>query len=552
MLTELVIRDFALIAELHLELPQGLVVLTGETGAGKSIILDALGLATGARADTAMVRHGAEKAEVSARFDIGKVPAAHKWLKESDIDDDGEVLIRRVVTSEGRSRAYVNGTPCPIGRLAELGSSLLEIHGQHEHYRLADEEIQKNLLDAWGKISVQEVVNAHAAWREARQDLESLRSDGVLSEAEADLIRYQVEELTAIDDDARNIEQLHEQHKVQAAAQELASVCESAAETLEESAPELLSDLDNKLQRAARIDSRLTEVQEMIQTALLHIQESATAMNRYRSDLELDAQSVDDLERRLEAVHDQARKHRLEPDQLPGRLAELSARLDRADRAEGEEARLADRLERAQETYASASAQLSDRRSAAARTFEKAVRGNLMGLGMDQSRFEVQIVHDAGMPFSESGQDRVEFRFSANAGQPPRSMSRVASGGELSRIGLALRVALSDQARTPTMIFDEVDAGVGGAVAQLVGEKLRTVARQCQVFSVTHLPQVAACGHHHLRVSKRVVDGNTQTDVLRLNDQQRVEEIARMVGGKQITDQSRSHAAELIRSGQQA
>ena len=552
MLTELTIRDFAIIDRLHLELASGMTVLTGETGAGKSIILDALKLATGERADTMMIRHGADRAEVVARFDLGADGPVARLLVDMGLDADGELLLRRVVTADGRSRAYVNDTPCAVGRLKEIGDHLLEIHGQHEHYRLLQAQAQVEAVDAAGGHGQQlkTLAQAFVDWRQARDRLAALRSEATLSPAEQDLMRFQVEELEPWVAQATDIETLHERHRRLASARELIETCNSAVQTLSDENGERLADVLQQLRRAADIDADLGEARDLIDSAMIQVEEAVQSLNRYLRDLEEEGDdSLSTLENTLSRIHELARKHRVEPEALADRLAELVERLQRAESAESTELKLDRELKAAEQGYVAAADRVHQLRRQSGDRLAARVTELMHQLGMAGGRFEVAVDCDPEAPFTAHGRDRVEFRVTTNAGQPPRPMARVASGGELSRIGLAIKVALADDQAAGTMVFDEVDSGVGGAVAEIVGARLRSLAGPArQVFCVTHLPQVASCAHHHLRVEKRADGEHTVTAVRMLADRQRVEEVARMLGGREITDRTLAHAEEMLES----
>lgn len=540
MLTELFIRDLAIIETLRLDFAAGLTVLTGETGAGKSILLDALKLATGARADSTLIRHGADQAEVVARFEVDGA------LFPEAID--GELLLRRVLARDGRSRAYVNDAPCAIGRLRALGEGLLEIHGQHEHYRLTRSDAQLELLD----LAVDDpelrrsVADLAQAWQRANEQLAALRRDATLSPAERELIAYQVAELAPEVDAAQRIEALHADHRRLASREELVALVEEAREALGEQIDAALVALEQRLARGARLDPALEEGRQLVEAALISVQEAAQALNGYQRDLDDGPGTLAELERQLERLHDLARKHRVDVADLPAEHARLEQRLAQAAGAEAQEGELAAERERLAHRWAERAATLSARRTAAAAFLSTAVTDLMHALGMQQGRFRIAVETNETLAPRPSGRDQVVFEVTANAGQPLQPLARVASGGELARIGLALRVALAIDGGPGTLVFDEVDSGVGGRVAAIVGNQLRALSEGRQVLCVTHLPQVASRGHQHSRVEKRTSDGRTRTCVAPLDGAARVDEIARMLGGLEITDRTREHARELL------
>ncbi len=553
MLTALSIRNFALIDELDLEFDRGLSVFTGETGAGKSILIDALQLALGERASATTVRQ--RRCEISAEFDLADRADLGRWLAERDLDADGELLLRRVVTAEGRSRAYINGAPVPVQKLRRLGSMLVEVHGQHEHQALVRPAEQLRLLDAY-LARPEELAALGAvfeAWKTAGAKLEGLRARAGLDPAELDLLRYQVEELERCAVPADELERLNdEQRRLAGMGDLIAAVGESLELTEGEDDPDngacaRIAAAIRRLESAARLDPKLAEPLELLQAAQIQAQEAAAALNRYRQGLELDPQRLSQVEEQLADIYRLARKHRVEPQELTGQLATLGERLTDALEFEQRDEQYRAELEALETDYRRQAAALSRARQTGGARLSKEVTGLMDQLGMRGGRFEVTLAHDPdGVP-RRSGLDEIGFKVTANPGTAPAPLGQIASGGELSRICLALKVTLSEVDRPVTMIFDEVDAGVGGATAQIVGEKLRAVAAATQVFCVTHLPQVAACAQAHFRVEKKKSKGETTTGATRLDDGERVAELARMLGGVKITEQTRAHAAEMLR-----
>ncbi len=552
MLTALHIRDFAIIEEVALNLSTGLTVLTGETGAGKSILVDALEQVLGGRGDAGQIRHGAERAEIAAAFAIDRRPEAAAWLRDQALDeDDSECHLRRVIQADGRSRGFINGRPVPMQSLRDLGGYLVEIHGQHEHQSLLSRAHQLALLDAYGghDAELAAVGKACGVCRELEEALEALPGAGEQSTEQLEYLRHQVGELEKLDLSAEEIEKLEAEQRRLAHARELMDGCQRAAASLDGDADDAiahrLARVRHDLESLSAMDERLREPLELLESALIQVQEGGGALNHYLADLELDPDRLAQVEERLGTAHDLARKHRVTMEELPGTLDQLRGRLEELEGADERRARLEQDLDGARRRYGEAATKLSECRNRSAAALEKAVTGLMASLGMKGGRFALELTSDTGR-VSPNGTDAAEMQVSTNPGQPPRPLRRVASGGELSRIALAIQVATVDSSGARTLIFDEVDAGVGGAVAEIVGKELRRVGTAGQALCVTHLPQVAAQGHHHLHVSKTAEHGSTRTRVTELTGKARTEEIARMLGGVKITDTTTAHAREML------
>ncbi len=551
MLTFLQIRDFALVEQVELELGPGLTVLTGETGAGKSMLVDALGLVLGDRAEPRQIRAGCERAEVTAEFSVDGQAAVRRWLAARDLDD-GQCLVRRVLVRAGRSRAFVNGTPVTQQDLKELGERLADIHGQHEHQSLLRAGSQRRMLDAWGRHTdcAAEVAAAHRAWRDAEAAHAALARDQARDGERRALLRFQLDELTALDPRADEYAGLGEEHRVLAHADELlgalGALCDDLYEADDGSIHDRLGRAVRELGELQRLDPALAEHTEALDEALIRVREAASGLRHRVERIELDPQRLAQVERRLEALHGAARKYRVEPDELPALRQRLTTELGDDEDPDARLARLAAAAQAAGQTYADAAEQLSAHRAKAAKALAKVVTASLQELAMPGGRFvvELQPVDDPGG--SAGGNERVQFLVSANPGQPPQPLARVASGGELSRISLAIQAATAASVDVPTLVYDEVDVGIGGRVAEIVGRLLRDLAGQRQVFCITHLPQVAAQAHGHLQVQKTRRKDTTATAVATLDREARVEELARMLGGLEITAQTRAHAEEMI------
>ncbi len=556
MLTHIQIRNFAIVDALTLELQAGLTVLTGETGAGKSILLDALGLALGDRADSGVVRQGCERAEITVSFDIAALPEAAAWLAQRELDADGECIIRRTVSGGGGSRAYINGQPSPVQSLRELGEMLVDLHGQHEHQSLLRRDVQRQLLDDFaghGDLAAQ-VARAHHRWRELREELERLRTAGAEREARLELLRFQVGELEKAAPEAGEWAALEQEHGRLANGARLLQTGERALGLLYESdeaaVAALLSRVGADLEDLTELDASLNGVVEMLASATIQVKEAAGDLRHYLDGLELDPERLALVEERISTLHELARKHHIAPDSLAALLPELSTELEALESADSRSGRLQDDIEAAAAAYQKLAKKLGSGRRKAAAALSKAVTERMQELGMAGGRFEVALHALDEDSYSLTGLERPEFTVTANAGQPLRPLAKVASGGELSRISLAIQVVGAQNTRIPSLVFDEVDVGIGGAVAEIVGRLLRELGERRQVLCVTHLPQVAALGHHHLQVSKRSEAANTLTRIQRLTAEERTDEIARMLGGLKITDQTLSHAREMIERAQ--
>ncbi len=555
MLTRLTIRAIAIVDELELDLAAGMTAITGETGAGKSIMVDALGLLLGDRAEPGVVRPGAGRAEIAATFDLAAQPRARAWLAGRDLDGDVEEChLRRVIGADGRSRGYINGSPQPLAALREAGELLVDIHGQHAHQSLLRREVQRQLLDEQAGVDalLGEVDAAFRHRAELARRLETLRRSGAEREERLELLRYQAGELRALGLEPGEVESLEEEHRRLAHAGQILAACQQALGWLYEgeevSAQALLGHCAQELGALVDLDPALGETLELVDAALIQVREAGDALRRHASGLELDPARLEWVERRLGDIQDLARKHRSKPTALPGVLSALEAELAALEGGEQDLARLEAELAQAEAAYGKAAAALSARRREAALRLGEAVSTAMQGLGMGGGRLEVR-VEPLERPAAH-GTDAVEFLVSANPGQPLRPLARVASGGELSRISLAIQVLAAHGTGVPTLIFDEVDSGIGGGVAEMVGRQLRTLGGARQVLCVTHLPQVAAQAHHHLQVSKHTDGQTTRTGVTPLDHHRRVEEIARMLGGVELTDNTLAHAEEMVSAGQ--
>ncbi len=551
MLTQLLIRDLAIVTTLELELHSGLTAMTGETGAGKSILIDALGLALGERADNGMIRAGSERAEVTAVFDISSQASVCAWLREQELDEGEECILRRSLNREGRSRAYINGRPVPLQQLQALGGLLVEIHGQHAHQSLLKSSHQRHLLDAYGgHLDLARETAAHyKAYLKHRKELDELAAAAADRASRLDLLQYQHNELTALDLSPEEITRIDQEQRRLSHLDQLRQQCSEIVNGLDEREPSLrslLSRYGDQLGEMQRLDESLNEPREMLEGALIQVDESLAFLQGYLSDLEVDPAALQAVEERLEAIQDAARKYRVSAQELPQRLSDIEQELNQLEHADIELAALERQTAEHYDDYAAAATQLSKARKKAAKRLAEEISQAMQGLGMQGGIFSVALSPLAQDKAGASGLEAVEFQVSANPGMPLQPLSRVASGGELSRISLAIQVSTIRYGETPTLVFDEVDVGIGGGVAEIVGQMLRTLGGSRQILCVTHLPQVAAQAMHHLQVSKSSSKDATRTRIAPLEDEQRIEEIARMLGGVKITDQTLAHAREMV------
>lgn len=552
MLVHLSVQNYAIVEHLDLELERGMTVVTGETGAGKSIMLDALGLALGDRADSGVVRPGADKADILASFDLDDIPSAREWLQERDLEGDGPCILRRVITAEGRSRGYINGTPCPQSDLKALGERLIDIHSQHEHQSLLKPDTHRRLLDEYSGSQelARQVQLAAQRWRQTRQSLERLSSSSDEQRARHQLLSYQLEELENLALGENELDQLEHEHKTLTNSEQLLGACRQVIELCGESdAGNVLSALTSSLQRLTAFrqpPAALAEAVTLLGSAQIQVEEAMGELNRFVDHFDADPERLQALEERLDAIYTLARKHRVQPFELPGlqqRLLEELENLNADDEAIG---RLEEELASYKRHYDEKAEQLSVERQAAAQRLAAAVEAEIQRLGMPGGRLGIDLKpasNDEPQPY---GREQIEFLVSANPGQPLRPLSKVASGGELSRISLAIQVITAQTSRVPTLVFDEVDVGIGGPTAEIVGQLLRRLGERGQVLTVTHLPQVAAQGHHHLFVHKARGTSETRTAVSTLDEAGRIEEIARMLGGVDLTEQSLAHARQMV------
>ena len=545
MLTDLSIRDYAIVQRLDIELHDGMTCVTGETGAGKSIMLDALGLCIGDRADARAVRAGANRAEISALFSVEHLPLAQAWLERAALLEGHECLIRRTVTSDGRSRAFINGSPATLAQCSELGELLVDIHSQHAHQSLLRRAVQRELLDEFSEIG--EEANGVAAEADAiralKQELIALASSSKELEERRDLLNYQIEELLELSFTEGELESLESEQTLLSNANWIRETVHEVSEHCAQLGDQLRSSVTALSDE--RLGAKIDESREMVASSQIQLEEAASELRRYLDRIELDPQKLQEVEKRLDAAYTLARKHRIKPEALATHLTVLSDELEGLEQGNQRLDELELEIGKRELAWLNAAQALSNKRAVGAKALAERAMELLAQLAMERCTLEVGFIPIEADKLDPRGLEEIEIWIATNPGSKPGPLNKVASGGELSRISLALQVAVSDMATAPTMIFDEVDVGVGGAVADVVGKLLRRLSSNVQVLCVTHLPQVAAKGHSHIQVSKA---GNevVTTSLSYLSGDARVEELSRMLGGAVVTEATRENARELL------
>jgi len=550
MLDSIQIENFAIIDSLQLEFDSGMSALTGETGAGKSILLDAIKLVAGDRAEADSIREGCERAQISVSFNLDDAPAVHEWLADSEMNADGECVVRRVLHANGRSKAFINGFSATLAQLRTLCDMLIDIHGQHEHQSLQVPSVQRQLLDAFigERNLLDEVRLKFEIYQALEQHLQQAQSGSQEREQRIDLLGLYCSELNQLALAEDEFEALQAEYRRLSNAdtiiEQTGQVLELLYESEEQNIQSVLGLCEQRLGELVENDRKLLDIHELVSAALIQVQEASSELRNYRTGIELDTARLETINDRIASIQNLARKHRVEIAALPALCSELNRELELLQGDDFDAEKIQAELAGAREDYMFSAGELSLKRQQTAAGISEQVTQVMQQLGMEGGKFIIDIE-----PHQEPGKhgfDGVRYLVSANPGQTPKPLSRVASGGELSRISLAIQVIMSESSMIPTLIFDEVDSGVGGGVAEIVGKKLRLLGRDRQVFCVTHLPQVASRAHHHYRVSKVNEHNQTATRVFALNPEERLEEVARMLGGVTITAQTRAHASEML------
>lgn len=552
MLQELRIQNLALIEKLELVFQPGFTTLTGETGAGKSILLDALGLALGERADSGLVRHGTPKADVIAQFEVAQLPHVMSWLEEQELEAETQCLMRRTVTAEGRSKAYINGYPATANQLKTLGAMLIDIHGQHEHQNLLSANQQIHLLDAYANHAnlLADTKLSYQHWQQLQKQLLQLEEEQADFQSRLELLSFQKNEFEELKPAEGEFESLSEEQNQLSHANEIKQACEQAYAHLEEEqgAVDAINHAIHALSEIVDFNPSLQTTIEQLNSSLIEIQEAASEVHRTAEHIELDPEQLNEVEERLAKLFGMAKKYNLEAEELVEKHQQILSELERLENSDESLEQLKQEVNSAAQDFTHKALKLTQSREKAARKLSKIVTQGMQTLGMENGQFDISITQNETV--NALGRDKVQFLVTANKGQPLQPLSKVASGGELSRISLAIQVATSEVASLPTMIFDEVDVGIGGGIAEVVGEKMQQLGASKQIFSITHLPQVASHGHQHLFIQKQTKGNVTSTSVTALNDNERVEELARMLGGKELTEQTRTHAKEMLQTAQ--
>ncbi|MCM2131491.1 DNA repair protein RecN [Larsenimonas rhizosphaerae] len=553
MLSQLSIRHYAIVEHLELEFHQGMTAITGETGAGKSILLGALSLCLGERADAGSIRHGAAQADISARFDIRELPAAAAWLAERNLDTE-DCLLRRVVTASGRSKAWINGSASTAADLKALSELLIEVHGQHAHHSLLREETHLHLVDelADHQAEVTELRQMYRQWQALRRDIRHRRDNGAERDARSQLLRYQVDELDQLALADGELAQLESEQTELAHADQLLQTAQSAIDDCAMEDRGALSRLASAVQQLGSLPTeqqqRFKSALAMMEDARIQLEEAVSELSWHHAHIDLDPSRLQLVEERLGSVHGIARKHYIAPEELVALHQRLADELEQLEGGDDTIAALEEQAEALRHQWRELAGSISARRMESARIMAERVQEQLRFLGMEKARFTVEVVpRETPQP---EGLDQIQFMMSANPGQPSRPLHKVASGGELSRISLAIQVVTAQLSPTSTLVFDEVDVGISGATAEIVGQLLQQLGHGGQVLCVTHLPQVAAQAHQHLHIEKQTGDSDTRTSMLILDHKGRVKELARMLGGIHLSPQTLAHAREMLKSGQ--
>ena len=551
MLAHLSVNNFAIVKSLQLELSKGMTTITGETGAGKSIAIDALSLCLGGRADASMVRQGEEKTEVSAAFTLEDNINATRWLEDNDLLDGNDCILRRVISKEGRSRAFINGSPVPLSQLKSLGQLLINIHGQHAHHQLMKGDHQMAMLDQYaghGNL-LENTRNAYQVWRQADNHLKRLKENSAANLAQKQLLEYQIKELNELSLDEGEYEQLEQEHKRLSNSGELATICQQAIELIYEgeevNALGILQSANHSLVQLADLDNTLTQLPDMLSEAIIQIEEANRELRSYMDNIDVDPARMNYVEERFSKVMSMARKHHVLPSELYQHHQDLLNQIADLDCSDEKLDELHQGVEEAYQGFAKSAEKLSKSRCRYAKELNKLISTSMHELSMEKAQFCIQVDKQDTHP-SPLGINTVCFLVSTNPGQPLEPIAKVASGGELSRISLAIQVITAQKVDTPSLIFDEVDVGISGPTAAVVGKMLRKLGESTQVLCVTHLPQVAGCGHHQLFVAKHTKAGKTETQMCALDNEQRISELARLLGGSEITESTIANAKELL------
>jgi len=551
MLAQLTISNFAIVRELEIDFQRGMTAITGETGAGKSIAIDALGLCLGGRAEADMVRQGAARADICARFSLKDTPPAQRWLIENQLDDGNECLLRRVISSDGRSRGFINGTAVPLSQLRELGQTLIQIHGQHAHQLLLKPEHQKALLDAYAgePLLMQNMARHYRQWHQSCRTLAQHQQQSQEREARRELLQYQLKELNEFAPVSGEYEQIDDEYKRLANSGQLLSTSQQTllmlADGEENNLQSQLYTARQLMTELTEMDDKLSSVSAMLEEAAIQISEASDELRHYCDRLDLDPNRLHELEQRLSRQIGLSRKHHIAPEEVPQFHQQLLAEQQLLDQQESDQDELSQAVSLHYAAALQCAQELHERRVHFAAELSALITDSMHTLSMPHGRFTIELQFNPDHLTAE-GADRIDFRVSTNPGQPVQPLGKVASGGELSRIALASQVITARKMDTPALIFDEVDVGISGPTAAVVGKMLRQLGESTQVMCVTHLPQVAGCGHQHFYVSKETDGAMTETHMRPLDKRSRLQELARLLGGSEVTRNTLANAKELL------
>ncbi|MZI94832.1 DNA repair protein RecN [Vibrio sp. CAIM 722] len=550
MLAHLSVNNFAIVKSLQLELASGMTTITGETGAGKSIAIDALGLCLGARAEASIVRQGEDKTEVCATFILDNNVNATRWLEDNDLLDGNECILRRTITKEGRSRAFVNGSPVPLSQLKALGQLLINIHGQHAHQQLMKNEYQLTMLDQYAGHTelLKKTRLNYQDWRQANNQLKQLKENSQQNLAQLQLLEYQIKELNELAIGEEEFAELEQEYKRLSNSGDLAINCQKAIELIYEgkevNALSILQSASSTLIELAELDNTLASLPNMVAEAMIQLEEANNELRNYLDGIDVDPERMAYVEQRYSRIMSLARKHHVQPEELYNHHQDLLNQISALDCSDEKMAQYEEEVEEKYQRFIKQAEKLHKSRCRYAKELDKLISQSMHELSMEKAQFKIE-VNNQGHP-SPLGFDAVTFLVSTNPGQPVQPIAKVASGGELSRMSLAIQVITAQKVDTPSLIFDEVDVGISGPTAAVVGRMLRKLGESTQVLCVTHLPQVAGCGHNQMFVAKQTKGGMTETQMLKLNEEQRIEELARLLGGSQITETTLANAKELL------
>lgn len=552
MLSYINIKNFAVITELEIDFHPGMTVLTGETGAGKSIIIDTLEFALGSKASASQIRPGADRCEITVMFDVSNNPKAKQWLIDQEFDSEDECIIRRIITKDGKSKSSINTHNCTQQSIRTLHAFLIDIHGQHENQALLNSERQRELLDAYAdaKELSAKTKQIYFSWLKAKKELIDMQSASENYPSKIEYLTHQLNEFANINLDVAQLEKLREeQHQLSNAEELLTAITATLGILVENEAIPVLSGLCNAkshIEKHRKLSPKIAGITSILENAIIHAEEAIKELQREAAAVELNQDRLTEVENQLTLIYDLARKHHVKPEELPQIKTSLEEQLQRTENSTLDYKRVEAEIKQLETEYLKIATELSNKRQDASLKLNQLISGKMQALGMKGGAFFVQLEPNYKQSFSSGGLERIEFLVSANPGQPLHPLNKVVSGGELSRISLAIQVEIATKEVTPTLVFDEIDAGIGGKIAEIVGQALRKLGNATQVICITHLPQVAAQGHHHLLVEKHTSKKTTEINLTTLSKNERVDEIARMLSGINISKHTLAHAQEML------